>query len=366
MIKKEAILLFSGGIDCSLSACLLAEEKYKVHLIHYSNGTGLSDNAVYRIRYNELKSVLGEENITLNEINMPGLFRKLSLSNIEEDFKKYGNNMICLGCRMGMHVETIIYALQNNIAVVADGSIKYQSHFPEQSNMALNLFKQLYKKYGIDYIHPVIDIKEKKYVKYRLLDYGISIQSLEDTCLFNNTFSKSSDDNIEKYILERMDFCEDYIQRKLNIVNLKSNILLDGKGVFMDSIYKVGGIILKSKKLLVVRKRTIDNRAEFIIPGGKPEECENDEETLKRELKEEINVNLQSMDFFGSFSDVAVFENIPINMNVYICDVKGNICPMSEIKEYIWIDRDYEKNNIQLGSILSKYIVPKLIDLDLM
>lgn len=134
----------------------------------------------------------------------------------------------------------------------------------------------------------------------------------------------------------------------------------------MFSIYKVGGIILNSKKLLVVRKKTLDNRFEFIIPGGKSEKGENDEDTLRRELKEELNVNLLNMNFFDSYNDIAVFENIPISMNVYMCDIAGNIIPMNEIKEYIWIDRNYEKNNIKLGSILSKYIVPQLIILNLM
>lgn len=31
---------------------------------------------------------------------------------------------------------------------------------------------------------------------------------------------------------------------------------------------KIGGIILKDKRLLVVQKKTKDNRAEFIFPGG--------------------------------------------------------------------------------------------------
>ena len=37
----------------------------------------------------------------------------------------------------------------------------------------------------------------------------------------------------------------------------------------MKKIDKVGGIILKRQELLVVRKRTEDNRNEYIIPGGK-------------------------------------------------------------------------------------------------
>lgn len=50
----------------------------------------------------------------------------------------------------------------------------------------------------------------------------------------------------------------------------------------MKKIDKVGGIILRGKKLLVVRKRTKDNREEYIIPGGKREGNETDFETYHR------------------------------------------------------------------------------------
>lgn len=61
MNKESAIVLFSGGIDCSLAACLLVEKKYKVHLMHYNNGTTIS-NSLHNIRYNELKVYFAEIN----------------------------------------------------------------------------------------------------------------------------------------------------------------------------------------------------------------------------------------------------------------------------------------------------------------
>ena len=134
----------------------------------------------------------------------------------------------------------------------------------------------------------------------------------------------------------------------------------------MKIIDKVGGIILNSKKILVVRKKTVDNRTEYIIPGGKREGNEKDEETLKRELEEEINVNLISSKYFNCYSDVALFENIPIKMKVYFAEIEGEILPKNEIKEYIWVDKYYEQKNIKLGSILSKYVIPSLIKSGLM
>lgn len=234
MNSKDAVVLFSGGRDCSLSACLLAEKNYRVHLLHYNNGAVISNN-LHRIRYKELKNLIGEDKLLLKEVSTAGLFRKLSLSTLENDAKKYKTSLICLGCRMGMHIETILYALKHNIKVVADGSIKYQNDFPEQSQTALNLFKELYSRFGIEYITPVIEIDNAKEVKYKLLDYGISIQSMEDTCLFSNTFSEGHDDDISDFINTRIDFCEKYINSKLKI---QSQYDEDGKGIYKDEVYR--------------------------------------------------------------------------------------------------------------------------------
>ena len=128
---------------------------------------------------------------------------------------------------------------------------------------------------------------------------------------------------------------------------------------------KIGGIILKDKRLLVVQKKTKDNRAEFIFPGGKREGSESDFETLARELKEELQVELVSAEPFGGFDDIAIFENVPIHIEAYIANVTGEPRCDSEIKSLLWIDRNYKEQGIKLGSILEKGVVPKLIEMGL-
>lgn len=134
----------------------------------------------------------------------------------------------------------------------------------------------------------------------------------------------------------------------------------------MKKIDKVGGIILRGKELLVVKKRTKDNREEYIIPGGKREGNETDFETLKRELQEEIQVELLSAKPFGGFDDIAIFENIPIHIEVYFANIIGEPNCDSEIKELVWIDRNYAENGIKLGSVLAKFVIPKLKEMELM
>ena len=134
----------------------------------------------------------------------------------------------------------------------------------------------------------------------------------------------------------------------------------------MKKIDKIGGIILKDKRILVVKKKTEDNRQEYIIPGGKREGNETDFETLKRELKEEIQVELISTQPFGGFDDIAIFENIPIHIEVYYANIIGEPECDSEIKELVWIDRNYEQDGISVGSVLAKFVIPKLVKMEMM
>ena len=46
--------------------------------------------------------------------------------------------------------------------------------------------------------------------------------------------------------------------------------------------------------------------------------------------------------------------------------IKGKIKCKNEIKEAIWIDKDYKKNGIKVGSILGEHVIPNLVERGLM
>lgn len=123
--------------------------------------------------------------------------------------------------------------------------------------------------------------------------------------------------------------------------------------------------IIKDKKVLVVRKKTKENFLEFIIPGGKRESGETDLETLQREMQEEVNLKIIKTEYLGEYRDIAIFENIPIAMKVYLCEVEGEINVQNEIKEFCWIDKNYKEKGIKVGSILEKFVLPQLIKREL-
>ena len=129
-------------------------------------------------------------------------------------------------------------------------------------------------------------------------------------------------------------------------------------------IDKVGGVILKDKKILVQRKN--NGREECIIPGGKREDSESDFETLKRELMEELSVQLIDTEYLGTYQDIAVFSNKQLQVITYLVKIEGEIQCNNEIKEALWIDRNYKELGIKVGSILGDYVIPELIKRDLM
>lgn len=131
------------------------------------------------------------------------------------------------------------------------------------------------------------------------------------------------------------------------------------------SIYKVGAIITHDRRILVVKK-DIEGRYEYILPGGKVEELEGPIENLRRELREELDVELVDAEWFGRFRDLATFEDVLLLMDVYIATIRGTPRPQSEIMKCLWIGREYRQQGILLGNVLEHHIVPQLIDRGIM
>lgn len=60
-----------------------------------------------------------------------------------------------------------------------------------------------------------------------------------------------------------------------------------------------------------------------MLPGGKYEGLENDIEALSRELREELNVTISKMEFFGDYEDISMLENENLFLRTYITEIKG-------------------------------------------
>lgn len=109
-------------------------------------------------------------------------------------------------------------------------------------------------------------------------------------------------------------------------------------------IDKIAWIYIENGQILCARSNGKDT---YYLPGGKREAGETDEETLVREIEEEISVRIipESISYYGTFEAEAhgKAEGVTVKMSCYIADYEGTLTPASEIEELSWLsysDRD--------------------------
>ena len=124
-----------------------------------------------------------------------------------------------------------------------------------------------------------------------------------------------------------------------------------------EVIDKIAWIHTKDGKVLSTLSR---GKNVFYIPGGKREENETDEQTLVREIKEELDVDivLDTVEYLGVYeaqSDGAE-EGVMVKMTSYIGDYVGELKASSEIERFEWLS---------MSDIKKVSAVDKIIYLDL-
>ena len=106
----------------------------------------------------------------------------------------------------------------------------------------------------------------------------------------------------------------------------------------MGVIDKVAFLYLKDGKILSTRSKGKDK---YYIPGGKREAGETDIETLVREVKEELSVDIieSSAKFYGVFEAQAhgKAEGVIVKMTCYTAEYSGELKADSEIAEIVWL-----------------------------
>ena len=102
---------------------------------------------------------------------------------------------------------------------------------------------------------------------------------------------------------------------------------------------------------------------ELWTPGGKIKEGENNEECLKRELQEEIGVDVVDAKFLKRYEgESAYLPGSKLIQIVYLVEIIGNIKPDAEIEDFIWLTKeDFLKKKYLILPIDEGKVIPDLI-----
>lgn len=103
-------------------------------------------------------------------------------------------------------------------------------------------------------------------------------------------------------------------------------------------IDKSAWIHLENGRLLSTRSR---GRDAYYVPGGKPEPGESRLETLVREIREELTVEIDpgTARLYGVFEAQAHShpDGVLVRMACYFAEHAGEIRPAAEIEEIVWL-----------------------------
>ncbi|WP_306317021.1 MULTISPECIES: NUDIX domain-containing protein [unclassified Streptomyces] len=118
----------------------------------------------------------------------------------------------------------------------------------------------------------------------------------------------------------------------------------------------VAAAVVEDGKLLVVSKRAAPDV--FYLPGGKPEPGERPEETLERELREELGVVPDALEHLAVVEETAALERVPMHLTVFSATLIGEPVPAAELSALRWTDgRDPD---LRLAPAVEHHLLPLL------
>lgn len=108
----------------------------------------------------------------------------------------------------------------------------------------------------------------------------------------------------------------------------------------MKTVHVSAAVIIENHRILCVQKGKsnldyISNKWEF--PGGKIEEEEQSEQTVIREILEELNLKIKVKEFLVQVD--YQYPDFRIIMDVFICDVIGGQLQLKEHIDFRWLKK---------------------------
>lgn len=146
--------LFSGGVDSTLAASLLADRFAAVHLVTFTRpGFLCRDRAVARLE--RLRQRHPGVELSHRFLDVEPLFDELCGD--WSDWKLYGPLAVapCGVCKLAMHWRLLLYCLENGLRHASDGAAHGAEEYAEQNpRVAMEAVAGLYARFGVTKLSP--------------------------------------------------------------------------------------------------------------------------------------------------------------------------------------------------------------------
>lgn len=106
----------------------------------------------------------------------------------------------------------------------------------------------------------------------------------------------------------------------------------------------VAAVIVKDNKILATQRGYGEFKGKWEFPGGKIQDNESKEEALKREIKEELNADINVDKYLTTIE--YDYPNFHLIMHTYICSLNNNVefvyhnNDELEHDNMVWLDKD--------------------------
>lgn len=129
----------------------------------------------------------------------------------------------------------------------------------------------------------------------------------------------------------------------------------------MKIIEVCAAIIINNNKILLTQRGYGEYKDKWEFPGGKIEENETKEETIIREIKEELDATIKVEKFLTKVE--YDYTSFYLKMNVFITSLTSSHLLFKEHESYKWIDIS-ELNDLDALDLLpaDRLIIPYLKD----
>ena len=106
----------------------------------------------------------------------------------------------------------------------------------------------------------------------------------------------------------------------------------------MKTIKVVAAIIEKEDKILIAKRLKGKYGGNWEFPGGKYEEGETGPQAIKREIEEEMEIEIDVKDFLCTVE--CQYEEFYLVMDCFICSLITDNLVLNDHSEIKWIDKD--------------------------